>query len=139
MFSRFGTSFVMLFFLSLLFPLALNGQEVKEYSFQTKGGGAVVLQKEVPREEDPRVKGMGKPVRLYVVQLARFEFMREIPQEFPKGTLLYVNPDHPSEKILLGGFYNSFEEAEKACLVWKKQRQFKKAFPRELPFIVRYE
>lgn len=122
------------------FSLAIQAQgQVKEYSFQTKGGGAVVLSKEVPREENLRISGPGRPVKMYVVQLARFEFMREIPNEFPKGTLLWVNPDHPNEKILLGGFYNSYEEAERAAVQWKKQRQFRKAFARELPFMVRYE
>ena len=43
-----------------------------------------------------------------------------------------------NEKILLAGFYSSLEEAQSAAKKWKAQKQFKYAFARKDPFIIRY-
>ncbi len=127
----------------LFFGLSFATQaQVVEYSLVSKGAGKtnndVVLSKEIPIKGDREIKGTGTPNPLYVVQLARFEFMREIPDKFPAGTFLWINPDHPSEKLLLSGFYESLKQAESAARDWKKQQQFRTAFAREKPFIVQY-
>ncbi|MDX1908026.1 MAG: hypothetical protein SF053_13405 [Bacteroidia bacterium] len=102
--------------------------------------GEYMLTKEVPDREPPKIVGTGKPVRLYVVQLARFEEMPFIPTQFPIGSFIWNNPDHPTEKMLLSGFYYSIEEANKAALEWKKKGiMFKDAFARTEPFMIRYE
>ncbi|TAE50057.1 MAG: hypothetical protein EAZ89_12910 [Bacteroidetes bacterium] len=101
--------------------------------------GTYSLQKEVPDREPPKITGNGKPVNLYVVQLARFEEMTTIPPSFPQGTFLWANPDHINEKLLLSGFYNSYQEAVAAAAVWKKKYMFKDAFARTKPFITQYQ
>lgn len=125
--------------LFFFFNPELYGQ-VKEYDLTVKGGGGgIVLSKEIPIKPSPEIKGYGSPTWLYVVQLARFEDLMKIPDKFPKGSILWVNPDHPREKILLSGFYNSFEEAKTAAQKFKKIDQFKHAFARKDAFMIRYD
>ena len=116
----------------------VQAQKIKEYSTATRDGG-FYLQKEVPSERNPIIQGDGVPTKLYVIQLARFEDMPRIPSSFPKGTFLWSNPDHPREKLLLVGYYDSLGNAEKAAAAWRKNRTFSKAFVRQEPFIIRYD
>lgn len=97
------------------------------------------LYKDVPVRKNMEVQGTGTPTALYVVQLARFEDMDYIPSTFPKGTILFINQDHSNEKFLYAGFYNSAAEASAAAKKWKQNAMFKGAFPRALPFLVRYD
>ena len=81
----------------------------------------------------------GIPTKMYVVQLARFEEMHDLPKTFPKGTFLWANPDHKNEKLLLSGFYGSYQEAMEAANLWKRHEQFANAFARYDPFLIRYD
>ncbi len=112
--------------------------QVKSYGGRTRAGGFRLV-KDVPQRTPPPIVGAGAPTMLYVVQLARFEEMPSIPDQFPKGTLVWVNPDHPNEKLLLAGFYTSLQEAESAAEKWRRNPIFDKAFVREQPFLVRYD
>lgn len=127
----------------LLLTLTLHAQ-VKEYSLTPKGRintDEVIRSKGIPMAGDREIKGDGTPRSLFVVQLARFEFMEGIPEKFPKGAFLWINPDLRSEKLLLAGFFESFEEAEAAAKKWKKKdgKMFATAFARPKPFMVIYE
>ena len=97
------------------------------------------LEKTISYQKNPEIRGDGLPTKMYVVQLARFEDLAQIPSSFPKGTFLWVNPDHPQEKFLLTGYFGSLEEAKKAATTWKKRPEFAGAFARSTPFIVMYE
>ena len=65
--------------------------------------------------------------------------MEHVPEAFPKGTFLWINPDLRSEKFLLAGFFETFEDADIAARKWKKQEIFEQAFARPKPFMVLYE
>ena len=131
------TYFILALCIQMLF-IEANAQRIKEYSTPTRDG-SFYLQKEVPSERNPIIQGEGKPTKLYVIQLARFEDMPRIPSSFPKGTFLWISPDHPREKLLLVGYYDSLANAEKAAVAWRKNPTFKKAFVRQAPFIIRYD
>lgn len=152
--------FLMIFLMMGFLEIASAQAQVKEYSFKpaapagvkgastfsAPGAGAeapvseeVILAKGIPRNPHVKVSGDGKPKALYVVQLARFEFMKGVPEEFPKGSFLWINPDLRSEKLLLSGFYDTYEDANEAALEWKKQKQFSRAFARPKPFMIVYE
>ena len=123
----------------LLTGIAVMAQPVSSYNTKTSTG-TFVLEKEVPQNPGALpITGKGVPTELFVVQLARFEELPYIPETFPAGTMLWPNPDHQNEKLLLVGFYDTFEEASKAAAVWKKKPMYKSAFPRRMPFIVRYD
>jgi len=114
-------------------------QQVRALSTKPPAGQSYVLQKEVPDRTPPAVSGNGLPTALYVVQLARFEEMRNFPEKFPQGTMLWQNPDIPTEKFLLAGFYGSFAEASQAAREWKKNKMFPGAFALKEPFMIRYD
>lgn len=134
--------------ITIAFAIALSaasfvfGQEQKgqvdAFSVRTRDG-SYHLQKEVPSMKNPVIRGDGMPTKLFVVQLARFEDMIHVPPQFPKGTMLWVNPDIPNEKILLAGYYASYEEATEAAKDWKKRPEFKGAFARKSPFVITYQ
>ena len=113
--------------------------QVRSQSTKPYTNDSYVLQKQVPDREPPAVRGDGLPTPLFVVQLARFEEMRNYPERFPKGTMLWVNPDIPTEKFLLVGFYNSFLEASAAAREWKKNKMFPGAFAIKEPFMIKYD
>ncbi len=127
--------------LFLLFSSVYVAQaQVKATKLRTKGGD-FLLSKEIPDRTKPEITGKGVPVGLYVVQLARFEEMSwdDVPLRLPKGTFLWINPDHDEEALLLAGFFNTFDEAEKAAEKWKRKgKEFNEAFAREKPFMVEY-
>ncbi|MEL6848957.1 MAG: hypothetical protein AAFP92_10585 [Bacteroidota bacterium] len=130
-----------LFAASLLFallPQEILAQQVKAYSYPSRGG-THFIGKEVKKVINPKIEGAGVPTQLFVVQLARFEEMASLPATFPKGTILWVNPDVPTEKILYSGFYESLADAKKAAVEWKKIKEFKSAFARPMPWLVRYD
>jgi hypothetical protein len=102
--------------------------------------GRYEVVKSVPDRNPPKIEGDALPTRLYVVQLARFEEMYAVPPRFPKGTFIWANPDNKNEKMLYAGFYYSIEEATKAAAEWKKKGiEYKDAFARPEPWIVRYD
>ena len=114
--------------------------QVKATKLRTQGGD-FLLSKEIPDRTKPEITGKGVPVGLYVVQLARFEEMSwdDVPRRLPKGSFLWINPDHDEEALLLVGFFTTFEEAEKVAEKWKKKGpEFQEAFAREKPFMVEY-
>lgn len=118
---------------------ATYAQQVKETTFNRDGSG-VVLAKEIPVVRNLEITGDGTPQQmLYVVQLARFVDLPYIPEKFPKGCMLFISPDHPSEKLLLNGFYDSYEKAQQAAAKWKKIPEFKGAFVRKSPLLIRYD
>ena len=133
------------FFKSFLFTflLLVGGMTIQEASAQVRSqatkSDSYVLQKQIPDRQPPAVRGTGLPTPLFVVQLARFEEMRDYPAQFPKGTILWVNPDIPTEKFLLVGFYNSFQEASSAAREWKKNKMFPGAFAIREPFMIKYD
>lgn len=106
---------------------------------QTRDGETVRRMKDIPVRVNPIIQGDGSPTYLYVIQLARFENMEGIPSTFPKGTFLWVNPDYRSEMLLLSGFYEDRDKAYSDAQVWKKKIEFKGAFVRAKPFMVRYD
>jgi hypothetical protein len=119
--------------------VAAVAQPVSSYNTKTSTG-THVLEKEVPQNPGALpITGKGVPTELFVVQLARFEELPYIPETFPAGTMLWPNPDHQNEKLLLVGFFDTFEDAQKAAVEWKKKPMYKSAFPRKMPFIVRYD
>lgn len=128
----------LVFVFLILGSLSCLQAQVTSYGGKTRAGGFRLV-KDVPSRTPPQVSGEGAPTMLYVVQLARFEDMPSIPAQFPKGTLVWVNPDHANEKLLLAGFYTSLEEAEAAAVKWRRNPTFAKAFVREQPFLVRYD
>ncbi|MEZ4826429.1 MAG: hypothetical protein R3C61_09060 [Bacteroidia bacterium] len=121
---------------SVLFGQEQKGQ-VDAFSTRTRSG-SFVLQKEVPHQINPIIKGDGIPTKLFVVQLARFEDMAHIPSQFPEGTMLWQNPDIGNEKLLLAGFFSTYEDAVTAAKAWKQRKEFSKAFARKDPFMILY-
>lgn len=129
-----------LIFCSLFLGGVLSSQaQVTARKGALRDGGAVRLQKDIPVRLNPVIEGNGQPTYLYVIQLARFENMKGIPSTFPKGTFLWVNPDHRSEMLLLTGFYEDRDKAYADAQVWKKKVEFKGAFVRAKPFMIRYD
>ena len=122
--------------LMLASSIELSAQ-IKERSGLTRDGESFRLEKEVPYRENPEIKGNGVPTNLYVVQLARFEDLEEIPKTFPKGTYLWLSPDHPREKLLVSGFYETYAKANAAANQYKKLKEYRGAFARL--FMVRYD
>lgn len=129
-------------FLSLV-TFQLQAQVSSEKYSMKDGGkpGALIVKKVIVNEDGVRISGDGKPRAKFVVQLARFESMNQdsLPEQFPKGTFLWISPDHPEETLLLAGFFDSFEEAKAATLDWRKNKMFAKAFARTKPFLILYE
>lgn len=128
-------------FFSLLILAALPSlqAQVDARSGQTRDGETVRRMKDIPVRVNPIITGDGTPTYLYVIQLARFEDMEGIPSTFPKGTFLWVNPDYRSEMLLLSGFYEDRDKAYSDAQAWKKKAEFKGAFVRAKPFMVRYD
>lgn len=128
-------------FLSLLIVAAIPSlqAQVDARAGQTRDGGTMRRMKDIPIRINPIIQGDGTPTYLYVIQLARFENMEGIPSTFPKGTFLWVNPDYRSEMLLLSGFYEDRDKAYADAQVWKKKKEFKGAFVRAKPFMVRYD
>ncbi|MEM7106298.1 MAG: hypothetical protein AAF502_24425 [Bacteroidota bacterium] len=126
--------------LVILFCSSLVYGQVESFDYKSEDGGSMMLTKEIPVANNIEITGDGEVVeQMYVVQLARFEKMPEAPDFFPKGSMLWVNPDHPNEKLLLVGFYNTLEDARLAAEEWKvKSEQFQFAFARQQPFFIRY-
>lgn len=136
--------FFLLSFVATGFPLLAQMDSIDHRKVMVKDGGEsrAVIMKSIPLATDAvRITGTGKPREKFVVQLARFESMSQqaLPQEFPKGTFLWISPDHPEETILMSGFYDSYEDARLAAAKWRQQEMFKKAFPRSKPFMIVYE
>lgn len=123
----------------LLLGLLSVDAQVSSASGAARDGSSIRRQKDIPVNPGPLIQGNGQPTKLYVIQLARFESMNGIPSTFPKGTFLWVNPDHRSEMLLLAGFYDDPDKAYAASKQWKKKAEFKKAFVRAKPFMVRYD
>lgn len=100
-----------------------------------------LLEKEVPKRPDYLVfdqNGSARPQ--FVIQLARFENIAAIPESFPKGSFLWLNPDHQNEALLLHGkFYSSFEKAQADALRIRGKGLYPGAFARTKPFLVKYE
>ena len=134
---RISVLFLILFISGFCYQTALA--QVQSESRKPYSSDTYVLQKQIPDREPPAVRGNGLPTPLFVVQLARFEEMRNYPERFPKGTMLWVNPDIPTEKFLLVGFYNSFMEASQAAREWKKNKMFPGAFAIKEPFMIKYD
>lgn len=134
------TLFAKLVFLQLLYCGNPLFAQVESFDYASEDGTAIMLTKEIPVMDNLEITGDGEPIeQLYVVQLARFEQMPEAPEFFPKGSMLWVNPDHPKEKLLLAGFYKSLDEARVAASEWKLQsEQFQFAFARQTPFFIKY-
>ena len=132
---RWGLTFLVL----MMGVSSMTVAQVDAASGATRDGESIRFRKDVPVKVNPRIVGNGVPTKLYVIQLARFEVMGTIPSKFPKGTFLYINPDHPKEKWLLVGFYDSYEDARVAAKEWKKNPMFKGAYARSKPFMVRYD
>ena len=128
--------------ISLLFFL-VSISKAQVYSTKERGeNGSYILTKSIPDRLPPEIMGKGIPVGRYVVQLARFEEMSwdKVPTRLPKGTFLWINPDHSDEALLLAGFYNTYADAEKAAEQWKKKgKAFADSFAREKPFFVEYK
>lgn len=120
-------------------PMPTRGAANERTASPQNNQPTFLLRKEVPTQLNPPIKGSGKPTYMYVVQLARFEELGKIPATFPKGTFLWVNPDIPTEMLLLSGFYNSYKEAIAGANTWKKKPLFEAAFARKNPFMVRYD
>ncbi|MCB0835413.1 MAG: hypothetical protein KDD63_02930 [Bacteroidetes bacterium] len=134
--------FLVISFFSIIIPLEISAQAPTQTveGFRVKDrSGNYHLEKNVPYQKNPEIRGDGIPTKMYVVQLARFEDLAHIPSTFPKGTFLWVSPDHPQEKLLLTGFYGTVEEAKQAALAWKKRPEFKGAFARATPFLIKYD
>ncbi|MDX2245392.1 MAG: hypothetical protein SF052_01345 [Bacteroidia bacterium] len=135
------TKFVFTFLLAVLSTGIVWGQEQKgqldAFSVRTRDG-SYHLQKQVPSQINPIIRGDGIPTKLFVVQLARFEDMAHIPSQFPEGTMLWQNPDIGNEKLLLAGFFSTYEDAVEAAKAWKQRKEFAKAFARKDPFMVLY-
>jgi hypothetical protein len=98
-----------------------------------------ILKKAIPKGPDSLMLFQdGIPQPYYVIQLARFERMEDIPELFPKGTTLWLNPDHRAEAILItSSFFTSFEEAQRVAFQLREEG-FPGAFARPKPFLVRY-
>ena len=130
-----------IFVMFLLFSGYFTAEaQVKATKLRTRGGD-FLLSKEIPDRTKPEITGKGVPVGLYVVQLARFEEMSwdDVPRRLPKGSFLWINPDHDEEALLLVGFFTTFKEAEQVAETWKKKGlEFQEAFAREKPFMVEY-
>jgi hypothetical protein len=125
--------------LMLLFAAIPAFSQVEAVKGPTRDGSAMKLTKDVPIQKNPQINGTGQPTYMYVVQLARFVDMDYIPSEFPKGTFLWVSPDHNSETLLLSGFFSTYEEASADVKNWKGKPEFKAAFARKMPFLIRYD
>lgn len=126
-----------------LFLFAINHAQGQVYSTKERGeNGSYILTKSIPDRLPPEIRGKGVPIGRYVVQIARFEEMSwdKVPLRLPKGTFLWINPDHADEALLLAGFYNTYADAEKAAEEWKKKgKAFEYSFAREKPFFVEYK
>lgn len=126
-----------------LITLQLQAQVSSEKYSMNDGGapGAIILKKIPVSADGVKISGEGKPRAKFVVQLARFESMSQdsLPEQFPKGTFLWISPDHPEETMLLAGFFDSYEEAKAASLNWRKNKMFTDAFARSKPFLILYE
>ncbi len=129
-------------FCFVCFICVVETTSAQVYSTKDRGeNGSYILTKSIPDRLPPEIRGSGVPVGLYVVQIARFEEMSwdKVPSRLPKGTFLWINPDHSDEALLLAGFYNTFKDAENAAKEWKKRgKAFEKSFAREKPFFVEY-
>ena len=128
---------------TLFLLFLIYGVQAQVYSTKERGeNGSYILTKSIPDRLPPEIIGKGVPVGRYVVQIARFEEMSwdKVPTRLPKGTFLWINPDHSDEALLLAGFYNTYADAEKAAEQWKKKgKAFAFAFAREKPFFVEYK
>ena len=128
--------------LFLLMSLASIAQAQVEGS-STESSDAFILEKRVPKGEDAGQISFGtdgQPKKYYIIQLARFEKMYEIPPEFPKGTTLWFNPDIGVEAILISSqMYRSYETAYTAAEKIKRKGIYTHAFARPHPFLVKYE
>ncbi|MCB0704088.1 MAG: hypothetical protein KDC34_02220 [Saprospiraceae bacterium] len=112
----------------------------------TEKGDSFKLEKHVPKGSGtsgpppPAFGTDGKAKRYYIIQLARFEKMYTIPEEFPSGTTLWLNPDIGVEAILITTqMYRTYETAYEAAEKIKKEGKYPSAFARPHPFMVKYE
>lgn len=129
--------------LFLLLSISSIAQAQVEGS-STEKEDSFTIQKRVPKSESAGGNTIfvndGTAKKYYIVQLARFEKMYEIPSTFPKGTTLWLNPDIGVEALLITTqMYLSYEAAAAAAEKIKSEGYYPKAFARPHPFIVRYE
>ena len=140
------TSFLKSFLATFVLGLFLVGMasqsqaQIETLIGEDETGTKYRVQTDIPIRTDlPRVGGQGLPSYFYVVQLARFERMHQIPEQFPKGTFLWMNPDDPKEMILYAGFYGSLEDAKFEAKKWKANPMFPGAYAKPNPFLIKYD